>query len=199
MHATHVIDAAVATSCAASAVHHGRLCPRQVLGVRLAHAAAAALALDSPRTDRRLLIVAETDGCFVDGVTAATGCTVGHRTLRIVDYGRVALTAIDVVSRQAIRAAPRAGVREAARRYTPDEPRRYHAQLQGYQMMPAAELVMLQTVQLRFDLDAVLGRRGQRTDCAKCGEEVMNGRETIVSDAPWCRACLAAPYYAPTD
>src|SRR5690606_8407786 len=105
-------ESAVAEACSASAREHQRLCPRQVLGVRMGLAAGPAVGLDVPRADKRLLLLAETDGCFVDGVGAATNCTVGHRTLRIVDYGRVAITAVDTASGQAVRISPRPGVRE---------------------------------------------------------------------------------------
>jgi formylmethanofuran dehydrogenase subunit E len=60
-----------------------------VLGVRIGLAAGEALDLDLPRADKRLLMLVETDGCFADGVSVATGCWLGRRTLRLVDYGRV--------------------------------------------------------------------------------------------------------------
>lgn len=65
-----------------SASRHSHLCPRQILGARIGLAGAAALVLEAPREDKRLLVILETDGCFADGVEAATGCAVGHRTLR---------------------------------------------------------------------------------------------------------------------
>jgi len=68
---------------AATAARHSHLCPRQALGVRIGLAGAAALGLDLPRRNKRLLAILETDGCFADGIEVATGCTVGHRTLRI--------------------------------------------------------------------------------------------------------------------
>ena len=84
---------------------HNHLCPRQILGVRLGLAGAAALVLEPPIKDKRLLVVTETDGCFVDGVTAATGCTVGHRTLRVEDYGKAAATFVDTHTGRAVRVA----------------------------------------------------------------------------------------------
>ena len=68
-----------------SAQDHNHLCPRQVLGVRMGMLAAQYLAFEIPQKKKRLVVIAETDGCFVDGITASTGCTVGHRTLRIQD------------------------------------------------------------------------------------------------------------------
>ncbi|HZY41747.1 MAG TPA: FmdE family protein, partial [Anaerolineae bacterium] len=66
-----------------SAAMHQHLCPRQVLGARLGLLAGFELGLTVPQSDKRLLAIVETDGCFADGIAVATGCTVGHRTLRV--------------------------------------------------------------------------------------------------------------------
>lgn len=181
---------------AAAEAEHDRLCPRQVLGARMGLVAAERLLgeLDGPGTseekDRRLLVFVETDGCFVDGVSAATGCTVGHRTLRVMDYGRVAMTAINVNTLAALRIAPNRGVRELAARYAPpDESRGYYQQLAGYRSMPDDELFAVQSVSLNLDLAALLGQRGMRVDCVGCGEEVLNGREVSTPSGPLCPAC----------
>ena len=89
-----------------ASARHTHLCPRQVLGARIGLAGASALGLDLPRADKRLLVILETDGCFADGIDAATGCTVGHRTMRIEDYGKIAATFVDVETERALRIAP---------------------------------------------------------------------------------------------
>lgn len=182
-------------SIAASAQHHRHLCPRQVLGVRLGLAGADRLGLVTPRTDKRLLVIVESDGCFVDGVSAASGCTVGHRTLRVEDYGKVAATFVDVKTGQALRLAPRLDVRQRAWRYAPGETRRYYAQLHAYQVMPDDELLMLTEVQLTTPLSTLISRPGVRLNCAGCGEEVINEREVYLEGAPYCRACAGQAYY----
>jgi formylmethanofuran dehydrogenase subunit E len=48
-----------------------------------------------PQNDKRLFAFVETDGCFYDGVAVASGCWVGHRTLRLMDYRKVAVTIVD--------------------------------------------------------------------------------------------------------
>ncbi len=93
---------------------HHHLCPRQVLGVRLGLAAAGWLGLPVPQADKRLLAVVETDGCFSDGVAVATNCWVGRRTMRVEDYGKVAVTLVDTATERAVRAAPRSTARVAA-------------------------------------------------------------------------------------
>src|SRR4029079_4322305 len=90
-----------------SSARHTHVDPRQVLGVRIGLAGAAALELALPRTDKRLLVIVETDGCFADGVEVTTGCTMGHRTLRLADYGKIAATFTDVKNGVSVRVAPR--------------------------------------------------------------------------------------------
>ena len=62
---------------------HSHLCPRQILGVRMGLCGLKAVGLSANQRSKRLLVITETDGCFADGLTAATNCTVGHRTLRV--------------------------------------------------------------------------------------------------------------------
>ncbi len=180
-----------------SAQRHSRLCPRQVLGVRLAMAAAAALGLEVPRSDKRLLVISETDGCFVDGLEAVTGCSVGHRTMRIEDYGKVAATFIDTVSGRALRLAPRTDVRRMALSYAPGEPRHYQAQLQAYRVMPDGELLTVQEVRLAVSAETLTSRANVRVCCDACGEEITNEREVIRDGRTLCRACASEPYYVP--
>src|SRR5918911_1243912 len=84
---------------------HPRLCPRQVLGVRIGQYAGELLGLALPRSDKQLLAFVEMDGCFADGVSVATGCWLGRRTLRLVDHGKVAATVVDTALMRAIRIA----------------------------------------------------------------------------------------------
>ena len=191
------MEDAILRACAESASHHDRLCPRQVLGVRMGLAGAARFGVEVPRSDRRLLVFAETDGCFADGVMAATGCAVGHRTFRVQDYGRIAITVVDTETREAVRIGVAPGVREAALAFAPDEPRRYYAQIEGYQRMPERELLTVEPVALTFDLDALMGRPGVRVDCDGCGEEVLNAREIVADGRTLCPACAGPAYYRP--
>jgi formylmethanofuran dehydrogenase subunit E len=180
-----------------SAARHSHLCPRQVLGARIGLAGAAALNFDVPRTDKRLLIIIETDGCFADGVEAATGCTIGHRTLRVEDYGKIAATFVDVKTGQAVRVAPRLDVRERAYTCVSEEPRHYFAQLKAYQMLPDHELLSIQPVQLSIPIEAIVSRAGVRVNCEICGEEIINEREVEHAGMRLCRSCAGQGYYQP--
>lgn len=180
---------------ALSSARHAHLCPRQVLGVRIGLAGAAALGLDLPRTDKRLLVIVETDGCFADGIEVATGCTMGHRTLRLADYGKIAATFTDVKNGISIRVAPRLDVRARAYHYASDEPRHYFAQLRGYMVMPDAELLTVQSVALTPAATVIVSRPVIRTNCARCGEEIINEREIMRDGELLCYACAHGGYY----
>ena len=66
------------------------LCQRQVLGVRSALLAAQQLPAALPQTSKRIIALVEIDGCYSDGVLVASGCSVGHLTMRVIDTGKVA-------------------------------------------------------------------------------------------------------------
>lgn len=180
---------------AASSAKHSHLCPRQVLGVRIALAGGAFLGLPLPRADKRLLVIIETDGCFADGVEAAAGVCIGHRTLRVEDYGKIAATFVDADSRAAVRIAPQTDVRLKAWRYAPDEHRRYFAQLRAYQVMPENELITVQEVELKRSVAEHLSVPGVRAVCSYCGEEIINRRERIVGGRILCHTCAGDGYY----
>lgn len=187
------LDAALARS---AALHH-HLCPRQVLGARMGLYAGALLGLDLPRADKRLFTFVETDGCFADGVAAATGCWLGRRTLRLIDYGMVAATFVDTQSEQAIRVWPHPLARQQAAAYVPAAQSRWHAQLAAYQSLPTATLLCARPVVLTVSLAAIISRAGARVNCTVCGEEIINEREALLDGQPFCRGCADGSYYAP--
>ena len=176
---------------ARAAVGHAQLCPRQVLAVRIGRHAGQLLGLQLPRQDKRLLAFVETDGCAVDGVTAATGCAVGRRTLRVLDFGKVAATFVDLETRQAVRIWPRPEARALARACVPDAPDIWHAMLEGYRRLPVDDLLGWQPVTIVCSLDAILSQPGLRVTCARCREEIMNEREVQVGGAS--RAVIPRP------
>ena len=145
----------------ASAARTSTPCPRQVLGVRMG-CAAVELGLDLPQSDKRVYAFVETDGCLVDGIVAATGCHVGRRTMQIVDFGKVAATFVDTASGTALRIFPHPESRHAALSYAPSESDSWHAQLTGYQIMPDEALLVVQPVELKVSMAAIISQPGVR-------------------------------------
>ena len=193
------MNAALTRLLEVSSARHTHLCPRQVLGARIGLAGASALGLDLPRRDKRLLVILETDGCFADGIEAATGCTVGHRTLRIEDYGKIAATFVDVETERTLRIAPQPDLRHRAFSYADGESRHYFAQLQAYQSMPDDELLNIQPVTLTTPIQEIVSRAGVRVNCDACGEEIINEREVLLHGRILCRACGWGGYYVSVE
>ncbi len=178
-----------------SAASHKHLCPRQVLGARMALLAGELLGLELPCMDKRLLVIAETDGCTVDGIIAATGCHVGGRTLRILDFGKVAATFIDTRNEESIRIIPRTEARALSGDYAPTARNQWEAMLFAYQAMPVSELFTVQHVSLLIPLSKITGRTGMKAVCEMCKEEIINGREVMNGGSTLCWACAGNGYY----
>lgn len=174
---------------------HSHLCPRQILGVRIGLRGICSLQLEPNLHSKRVLTIAETDGCFADGISAATNCTVGHRTLRIEDYGKVAATFIDTQTQRAFRVALVLNIREKAYHYAPGEERHYFAQMQAYQIMPDREMFTVTEIQLKASIESIVSRPGLRVNCEACGEEIMNEREVIHDGLTLCLSCAGTSYY----
>lgn len=185
---------------AESAQRHQHLCPRQVLGVRLALCGLAKLDLSSPagrfrNADKRLLTMVETDGCGADGVAVATNCAVGRRTLHVLDFGKMAATLVDTVTGRAVRVAPAANARHLAWEVAPQAESRWHAYLAAYQIMPDEQLLVARPVRLVQLIAAIISRPEARAICEECGEEIYNERERILDGRVLCRHCAGDVYY----
>lgn len=174
---------------------HKHLCPRQILGVRIALKGMMVLGLDISSRPKYLLVISETDGCFIDGLIAVSQCTVGHRTLRLEDYGKIAATFVDTQKNRAVRVAPALHVRERAAEHAPQESRHYFAQLEAYQTMPDEVLLTVQEVILKTPVEQIISHSGKRVNCDRCGEEIVNERSVIIEEKHYCIACAQGGYY----
>jgi formylmethanofuran dehydrogenase subunit E len=178
-----------------SAAMHSHLCPRQVLGARMGLYAGKILSLELPQTNKRLHTFVETDGCAADGISFATGCWLGRRTLHALDFGKIAATFVDSLTGQAVRIYPHPDCRKDAPQYAPEARNTYQAQLESYQVMPDDRLFVARNVKLSVSLEALISRKGARAFCQRCGEEIMNEREVFQDGEILCRSCAGEAYY----
>lgn len=178
-----------------SARMHKHLCPRQVLGVRMGLYAGEMLEIEIPQNDKGLFAIVEMDGCFADGVSVATNCWLGKRTLRHEDLGKVAATFVDTNSGSAIRIAPKNDCRLRAREYSLGESIPWKQMLIGYQSMPSEELFKAEEVELVIDIAKIISRAGIRHNCDRCGEEILNERHIKGNNQILCRSCYSYSYY----
>ncbi len=185
-----------------SAASHRHICPRQVLGIRIGLYGLRLLGLVDqefqPRYEngrKRLLTVVETDGCGADGVAVVTDCYVGRRTLRVLDFGKMATTLVDTHTDRAVRVVPHPESRHLARIHVPDARSRWHAYLEAYQVIPDEILLAVHKVSLTQSIAEILSRPTARAECDGCGEEIINQREIELDGRILCRACAGNSYY----
>jgi formylmethanofuran dehydrogenase subunit E len=153
------------------------------------------LDLALPQENKRLLTLVENDGCFADGVAVATNCWVGRRTLRVEDYGKAAATLVDTQNGRAVRLAPHPTVRQIAPTFAPEARNKWEAMLLGYQRMEPGQMFVAQVVELVTPVETIISRAGVRVNCARCGEEIINGREVQQASLTLCRGCAGDAYY----
>ncbi len=145
--------------------------------------------------DKDMYVIAEIDGCAVDGISVATDCWVGRRTMRIEDYGKVAATFVDVKTSKAFRIVPQNDVREKAYDFAPGARGKWEAALIGYQTMPDADLFSVQPVCLTTSIEKLISKMGRKAICSECGEEVNNEREMLIGNRTLCQPCAGKSYY----
>lgn len=180
-----------------SARVHGHLCPGQVLGVRMAVYGLGLIGIEDPRgKDRKSIIVyIETDRCATDAVQSVTGCSLGHRTMKFMDYGKMAATFVNLKTGRAVRVIAREEPREKAKCLFPELENKYAAQLEAYKVMPDEELFEAMDVSVDIKPEDMPGRPLRRVTCQECGEAVQDMREVCTEGKTLCRACAEAAYY----
>jgi len=176
---------------------HGHICAGQVLGVRMSMLGLWAVGISDPKgRDRKNLIVfVETDRCATDAVQSVTGCSLGRRTMKFMDYGKMAATFVNLASNQAIRIFARDESRALAKDYFPEFKNKYQAQLEAYKIMSDEELFSVSQVRVRLRPEDMPGRPMSQVQCVLCGEQVQDGRERHRDGMTLCSPCADGGYY----
>lgn len=178
----------------AAADYHGHLCAGQVLGVRMGLAGLAYHGIDvnDPLKSKRLIIFVETDRCAADALQTVTGCKLGKRTLKHVDYGKMAAVFIDLSTKRAVRVFVPAITRQYAKESFPGEKNPY---LKAYKKLPDDKLFRFQEVEVELAPTDLPGKPQRRVLCETCGEEVNDGRDIVDQGKTYCKACFYGTYY----
>jgi len=188
---------------ALAAQNHGHMCPGQVLGVRMAMLGLRELGIDDPaKHEKRLLTLVEIDRCATDAVSLVTGCRLGKRSLKYLDYGKVAATFVDLETNNAVRVVARDDSRLKAKAMFQGDSAgelsgHYKQQLEAYKVMGEAELFTVQRVRVKLKPEDLPGRPHSRVTCQQCGEGINDRREQVVSGRVLCRNCAGESYYEP--
>jgi formylmethanofuran dehydrogenase subunit E len=176
---------------------HGHLCPGQVLGVKMSMLGLRETGISDPRgKDRKAIIVfVEMDRCATDAVQSVTGCSLGHRTMKFMDYGKMAATFLNLRTGKAVRVVAREDSRNKAKESFPAIADKYTAQLEAYKVMSDEELFDIMQVKVMPRPEDMPGRPLRRTRCDGCGEYVQDMREIYREGTVLCKPCAGEGYY----
>jgi formylmethanofuran dehydrogenase subunit E len=178
---------------------HGHLCAGQVLGIRMAVHGLTLLGLGDPlgAHRKRLVTFVEIDRCATDAIGVVTGCRLGKRALKFLDYGKMAATFCDLETGKSVRISALESSKDRAAQLFPHLEKPALQQLEAYRVLPPAELFSVQWVEVRLLPQDLPGFKGPRVFCHSCGERINFGREVVSEGRILCRACAGGAYYDP--
>ena len=176
---------------------HGHLCAGQVLGVRMSILGLSAIGISDPKgTDRKsIMVFVEMDRCATDAVQSVTGCSLGKRSMKFMDYGKMAATFLNLKTGKAIRIIAREDSRHKAKEHFPDLENKYEGQVEAYKIMNDEELFDVMEVIIKVAPEDMPGRPMRRVKCEFCGEHVQDMREVYQDGKVLCVPCAGGGYY----
>jgi formylmethanofuran dehydrogenase subunit E len=152
---------------------------------------------DPKGADRKSLIVwVEIDRCMTDAVSAVTGVRLGKRSLKYLDYGKVAATFLNLSDGSAVRLLALDESRALADSLYAQVENRKERQMLAYRELSDERLFKIEQVRVDLDELDMPGRPRARVTCARCLEGINDGREVFDGMGERvCRTCAFGGYY----
>lgn len=177
-----------------SASIHGHLCAGQVLGVRMAMVGCREVGIEEPKGSKKLLVYVEIDRCATDAMRAVTGCSLGKRSLKFLDYGKMAATFVNLETQKAVRLLAKDDARSLVFSYVNDASNWHEAETKAYALMPEKSLFSIQPMKIQIPEEDLPGARGVRIFCERCGEAINFKREVKTDGKILCIPCARGSY-----
>ncbi len=180
-----------------SVTAHGHLCPGQVLGVRMSIQGLRSVGIEDPKgkDKKNIVVFVEMDRCATDAIQSVTGCSLGRRTMKFMDYGKMAATFMNLKTGRAVRVSAKEETRQKARDCFPAVMDKYKAQVDAYKVMSEEELFDVTEVKVSLRREDMPGRPLQRVQCDACKEYIQDAREIRRNGDVLCKACAGESYY----
>jgi formylmethanofuran dehydrogenase subunit E len=183
------LDACLA---AAKAVH-GDVCAGLTIGTRMAIAGLRAVGIEEPkgRDKKNLIVFVEIDRCATDAIMAITGCQPGKRTMKIMDYGKMAATFLNLKTGEARRLVVKEKEEKGGQPQQDDK----GSNVEVYMTLPDEKLFDVQTVHAYIAPEDLPGAPLRVVRCERCGERVMDMRDEQKDGNTLCRPCARGTSY----
>jgi len=170
---------------------HGHLCPGMFAGVRMAMLGLRLLGGLERIGRKNLIVFAEMDRCATDALRVVTGCSVGRRSLKVLDYGTMAATFIRQDDGLAYRISLNPDNAEAG------DSREQAAR--KFRELSEDKLFKVQKVRVELDELDIPGYPKKRAGCEECGTKVLDGREVLKGGKTLCKPCAGERYFTVLD
>lgn len=166
---------------------HGEICPGIVMGTRMTIAGMREIGMDPLKKTHDLIVYVEIDRCATDAIQAITGVSLGHRSLKHMNFGKFAATFVDTRSNKAVRvtALPK----------KPDQPTDMKEVAKMVCNAPEEELFQIQQVTVNIPPEDLPGFPTHKDTCSRCGEQIMDSKEVIIDGKAVCKNCAQGSYY----
>ena len=175
---------------------HGHLAPGIALGLRMSELTLSRM--NTKKGDKYLVGISETARCLADAMQAATGCTLGHGSAFVEDYGKLALTLGDVRTKKGVRVA----LKDKANNHSPlmnkwmmrlGKLSHEEEEELGMQLLDMDEkYFLIQYVEINRDQDF---EKSGIVTCSICGELIPQVLTAIKNNLVYCNACCGKAYY----
>jgi len=175
-----------------SASLHRRLCPRQVLGVRMARFACIQLGVDPALQRKKIFVYMENGHCIADGVIVVTRASPTNQLMQLLPYGKMAGTFVNLDTGQALRVREHPSCREIAVELVSNVSSVWKAHLDAYQLM--ADDLLLCWEKTELPTLPRIPHVKHKVICDECGEYVHEHCEVEVDERVLCKPCAAFAY-----
>jgi formylmethanofuran dehydrogenase subunit E len=170
--------------------YHGHLCTGQSLGVRIAK---KGMELIFPDNEKDFIVFVENDRCIADAVLVATGTRLGRRSLKLVNYGKMAATFVNLKKDIAYRVSLKPfDLGDASKEETKER----------LLTMKDDDLLLWKKVRVRLRKEELPGKPERIVRCVTCGEKVFDAKDIAANGTetgPFCISCVHGAYYEPEE
>jgi formylmethanofuran dehydrogenase subunit E len=151
----------------------------------MAHYAMDLLGIDNESKTTKMMVFVECDRCPADSIAIVTGCRVGKRTFKCLDYGKIAASFLNKNTGKAVRIS-------RIRRIHPAEG---EDMIEFYKNLPYEEMLRWQNINIELKPCDLPGPPVENVDCEICGENICDSRHKVIGGKVLCKACADGGYY----
>jgi len=195
---------------------HGHYCSYLALGVKATYAAFKGLKIGESLGMESIMVIAECNNCFVDGIQAVSGCTLGNNALIYKDLGKTAATFIKRKENEGLRLVVKSSEEwmkdvslesseamalfdralKKRENLSPEEEQRMKElwRKMSFRILrkPEDEIFEIKRVKPeRLEYAPIF----ESIKCSVCGEDVMETRIRMKENRPVCISCADDDYW----